>query len=83
MVGAILMFLIAAVLFGIGIYASVNNNKERQEKKNELLEKGSKYNAICSIEIRHICGLSLAENSLCVVHLCNNQIVIEGVRKCF
>lgn len=42
------------------------------------------YNAEYSMELNHICGLPLAENSKCIVHLCNNNnIVIESVGNIF
>lgn len=80
---AILMFIIAGFCFIMSIYTIIKRNQEKQNKEDELIEEGSKYNAIYSTEIQHICGLPLTENSKCIIHLCHNQIVIESIGSIF
>ncbi len=75
--GAIVIYLIW------GVNYNVKENKKKQKEKNGIEEKGKQYNAEYFAKIKHICGLPLAENSECIIYLCNNQIVIESVGNIF
>lgn len=79
----ILMFMIGIASFVMLIYTSIKKYEDKQKKKNELKEKGLNYNSIFSAEVNHIYGLPLAENTECIVHLCHNEIVIEGMGNIF
>lgn len=79
----ILMFVIAIGSFGMLIYTSIKKYEGKRKKNNELKEKGSNYNSIFSTEVNHISGLPLAENSKCIMHLCDNQIVIESTNNIY
>ena len=80
---AILMFIISGICFGIAIYTIIKRFQEKQQKEKELTKSGSKFNAIYSTEIQHICGLPLTENSKCIIHLCHNEIVIDSIGSIF
>ncbi len=80
----VIIFIITIILFVKSIDNVVLKNKEEQEKKNNILKKGiNDYQSVFSTKIYHICGLPLTENSECILHLCDNQIVVEGTEKIF
>lgn len=80
----IILFIISIVGFIWSIDYNVKKGKEEKQKIEEIKQYGvENYNAIFSTEINHICGLPLAENSGCTIHLCNNQIVIESMGNIF
>lgn len=80
----LIIFFIAIIAYLIwGVHYNINEiNKKKQEKSN-IKEAGNKYGAQYSTKINHICGLLLAENSECIIHLCENQIIIEGTSNIF
>lgn len=80
---AIFMFVIAGFCFGMVIYTTAKKSREKNVKKEEIRQKGLEYNALFSTEINHICGLPLVEDSKCIIHLCNEQIIIESTGKMF
>ncbi len=75
--GCIIAYLIWAANYNI------KKSEEKHQKENDINEKGNEYNAVYSTEINHICGLPLSENSRCILHLCDNQIVVEGTGQIF
>ncbi len=66
-----LIFIIVCTLIGIYVFDAQKQNEKQENLKKE-------YNAIYSTEIKHICGLPLAEGSNCILHLCENEIIIEN-----
>lgn len=70
---------IALVCFILIIYGISQKNLEKQK----IGESSNIYNAIYSSKIKHICGLPLAEDSDCIIHLCQNQIVIDSTGNIF
>lgn len=80
------MYIFFIIIGGIIIYLSyvaIQGFKQKKENKEEIAEQGLNYNAEYSMELNHICGLPLTENSNCIVHLCNNNIVIESAGNIF
>lgn len=75
--GCIIAYLIWAVNY------NVKKSEEKHQKEDDINKKGNEYNAVYSTEINHICGLPLSENSKCILHLCDNQVVVEGTGKIF
>ena len=76
----IIIFIATIICLGMAIYVTRAKNEEAER---QLDEKGIKYNAIYSIEVQHVCGLSLTENSECIIHLCDNMIVVESLGNIF
>lgn len=66
-----------------GITANAKDVMKQQKDRRTIEEKGEKYNAEFSTRLYHICGLPLAENSECILHFGNNEIVIEGTGEIF
>lgn len=74
-----ILFLVAIVVYLIwGVSYNVKKRNAKHEERNSIKQKGTQYNARYSTDIKHICGLPLAENSDCIIHLCDTQVVIEG-----
>ncbi len=79
-----ILFFIAIISYLIwGINYNVKESQKKKEENNSINEKGKEYNAEYSAKIKHICGLPLSENSECIIHLCNNQIIIESIGSIF
>lgn len=79
-----IIFFGAVVIYLIwGINDNVKKSQEKKKENNNIYEKGKQYRAIYSTKINHICGLPLAENSKCIIHLCDKQIVVEGTGEIF
>lgn len=75
------MYIFFIIIGGIIIYlsyAAIQGFKQKEENEEKIIEQGMSYDAEYSMELNHVCGLPLAENSKCIVHLCNNNIVIES-----
>lgn len=79
----ILVFIAIIVYLIWGINYNMEENQKKKEESDSISEKGKEYNAEYSTKIKHICGLPLSENSECVIHLCDSQIVIEGTGSIF
>lgn len=75
---AIIMFIVSGICFGMAIYTISKESKEKKLKEKHIQEKGLSHNSEFSREINHISGLPLTENSKCILHFCDNQIVIES-----
>lgn len=73
-----ILFIIIMVI-PIAIFALWLDGYLKKKKNDEECQEGrEKFNSIFSTKIKHICGLPLAENSDCILHLCNDEIVIDG-----
>lgn len=80
----IIIFIICILGLIKSIDYNVEKNREEKNKRENITKEGlEKYNAIFSTEVNHICGLPLSENSKCIMHLCNNEIVIESASNIF
>ncbi|MCI8362279.1 MAG: hypothetical protein HFJ41_03975 [Clostridia bacterium] len=79
----ILFFIVIISYLIWGINYNVKESQKKKEEENNINEKGKEYNTEYSTKIKHICGLPLSENSECVIHLSNKQIVIESTRSIF
>ena len=80
------MYIFFIVVVGIIIYlvyVAIQGFKQKKENEEKIIEQGITYNAEYSMELNHICGLPLAENSKCIIHLCSNNIVIESYGNIF
>ena len=74
------MWLIILLIIPVAIFAVWYEGYLKEKNKNEECKEGKeKYNSEYSTTINHIHGLPLAENSKCIIHLCNNQIVVESI----
>lgn len=67
----------------IVIYIIVIKNEEENDRKKKLSKEGFKYSATYTTEMKHVCGLPLTQNSQCIIHLCDNHIVIESMGNVF
>lgn len=79
----ILFFIVIISYLIWGINYNVKKTQRKKEENNSINEQGKEYNAEYSTKIKHICGLPLSEDSECVMHLCDNQIVIESIGSIF
>ncbi len=80
----IIFFIIVIILFMKSIDNIVLENRKEKKEKEDIIQKGiSKYDAIFSTKINHISGLSLAENSECIIYLCKDLIVVESAGNVF
>lgn len=59
------------------INVNIKETKKNIQEKNNIQKEGNKYHSEYSVKINHVSGLPLAESSECILHLCNNQIVVE------
>ncbi len=75
--GVIIIYIIWAINYNI------EESQKKKKENNNINEKGKQYNANYSTKTNHICGLPLSENSECIIHLCNNEIIIEGIGNIF
>ena len=74
----IVFFILALVVVIYAIYNLAKGYANKIEQEENIINKGKEYNAIYSGKFWHICGLSLAENSECILHLGEEKIVIES-----
>lgn len=80
----IILFIVCIFWMIKSIDYNVEKGKEEKQKIENIKQQGlENYNAIYSAETNHVCGLPLAENSNCTIHLCDNQIVVESVGNIF
>lgn len=80
----IILFIVCIFWMIKSIDYNVEKGREEKQKNENIKQQGlENYNAIYSAETNHICGLPLAENSKCIIHLCDNQIVVESVGNIF
>jgi len=67
------MFYLMIIFFPIGILlVLLLEGSKNSTKKKECEELKEKYNSEFSTKINYICGLPLAENSECTLHLFYN-----------
>lgn len=74
----ICMLICGTFFIAWGISYNVKEKNKEKEKKNQIEKDGKKYDAVFSTELKHICGLPLADNSSCILYLCKDNIVIES-----
>ncbi|MFR8103478.1 MAG: hypothetical protein ACLVAK_07885 [Clostridia bacterium] len=80
---AIILFILFIIYTIFFFNYHYKENKKIQEEKETLRKKGRQYNAIYQGKYYHVCGLPLAENSECILYLCNDKIVIESYGNIF
>lgn len=77
--------IIGASIFGIFvlafavyvIYIMIKGSNERIKHNEDVINQGKEYNAEYSGEFYHVYGLPIAENSICILHLSENRIVVD------